>query len=350
MERFYVIEKGAYLRKDGNHLKVTKAGEVLAEIPLQGLNQLTLAGYTSLSGAVLDCLIRHRVETVLLTPRGRYRARLMVDPHKHVERRRSQYLKLSDPDTVLHLAKLIVRGKLRNSARFLSIRGHSYGRAELNRVAVQLKGLAEVTESKKDLDLVRGIEGHGANLYFKVFPSLLRGRAFKFEGRNRRPPLDPVNALLSFIYTLLTQEVLTALKTAGLDPYLGALHSVVYGRPSLACDLVEEWRAFLGDRMVLNLINRKVVGPDDFVYRPVKHTDAVDEEDLKRKRPVEMKPKICRAFLQAYERWMNSEIVCPKTGEKTDYRGLIHRQIRHFRRVIEGREEHYEPFIWSRVA
>jgi CRISPR-associated protein Cas1 len=349
MERFYVIEPGAYLRKSGNYLVIVKGQEVIGEIPLQGLQQLTLVGYSSMSGAVLDALIRHRVETVLLSPRGQYRARLMVDEHKHVQRRQAQYLHLQDPASVLETAKAIVRGKLRNAARFLTVRGNQYSESQLNGAASQIKGLASFVDRQTDLELVRGLEGSGANLYFGAFPMLIRVSGFEFRGRNRRPPLDPVNALLSFIYTLLTQEVLTAVKIAGLDPYLGALHAVDYGRPSLACDLVEEWRTFLGDRLVLALINRRVVGPDDFVYRSVPHTDAVDEEDLKRKRPVEMKPKTLRAFLESYERWMATSITEPQTRWKTDYRGLIRRQVQQFRRYLIGEQDAYEPFLWSRV-
>jgi len=112
---------------------------------------------------------------------------------------------------------------------------------------------------------------------------------------------------------------------------------------------VEEWRSFLGDRLVLGLVNRRAVGPDDFVVRDIACTDAVDEEDLKDKRPVEMKPRVARAFIQAYEKWMGTRIRCPRTGEQTDYRGLIRRQVRHFSRFLQGEDEAYEPFTWSRV-
>ncbi|QCQ23216.1 CRISPR-associated endonuclease Cas1 [Desulfoglaeba alkanexedens] len=350
MERTYVLEPGAYLRKAGDHLAVTKAGALIAEIPLEGLRQLTLVGAASLSGAVLDVLIQRRIETVLLTPRGRFRARLMVDEHKHVERRRAQYLRLSDPDFVLRTAKAVVAGKLRNAARFLSLRAKAYGDGELGRTAARLKGLSESVASQSDLDLVRGMEGIGGNLYFQVFARLIRVPGFRFEGRNRRPPKDPINALLSFVYTLLTLEVLTAVKVVGLDPYLGALHAVEYGRPSLPCDLVEEWRSFLGDRLVLGLVNRRVIGPDDFVYRKVACIDGVDEEDLKQRRPVEMKPKIARAFLEAYERWMTTRVTLPDTGIGTDYRGLIRHQVWNFCRCLTGERDAYEPFMWSKVT
>lgn len=349
MERFYVLEADAYLKKSGNNLVVTRGAEKLAEIPLQGLQQLTLVGYTSLSGAALDALIRNRVETVLLSPRGQFRARLMVDEHKHVQRRQAQYLRLADPAFTLETARAFVAGKLRSSARLLALRGAHYEDPELTRLAAQIKGLESLLSRQQDLEVVRGIEGHGANLYYQGFPRLLRTPGFVFRGRTRRPPLDPVNALLSFVYTLLTNEVLTAVKTAGLDPYLGALHVVDYGRPSLACDLVEEWRAFLGDRLVLSLLNRKVISPEDFVQRAGEPADPVDEEALRQSRPVEMKPKVCRALLQTYERWMASDIRDPESRQKTDYRGLIHRQVKNFRRYLLGELDRYQPFAWSSV-
>ncbi len=367
MERFYVLEPNTVLRKSGSLLLLMRGAEKLAEIPLEGLEQLVLTGYASLTGAVLDTLIRNRVETVFLTPRGRFRARLLMDEHKHVQRRRAQYLRLSRQEIAVRLARSIVRGKLRNSARFLALRGSQYGDEFLRETAARIRALGTMVESVDDLDVLRGIEGQGGALYFRAFPRLIRVEGFVFEGRSRRPPLDAVNALLSFVYTLLTLEVLNAVKTAGLDPYLGSLHDIEYGRPSLACDLVEEWRAFLGDRLVLSLVNRRVVQPEDFIQRSIEDTDAVDEgsedfiqrsiedtdavdeEDLKRKRPVEMKPKTAKAFIQAYEAWMASPVPLPGKGQKTDHRGLIRFQVRRFLGWLMGEAESYEPFLWSEV-
>ena len=349
MQRAYILEPGAYLRKNGENLTIFREGAPAGEIPLHGLQHLTLMGCNSLSGGVLDSLIKHRVETVLLSVTGRYRARLMVDEHKHVERRRHQYLRLSDPAQVVATAKSVVRGKLLNAARFVALRGMQHQDSELALAAARIRGLAESLPSLRELDHVRGAEGHAGNLYFQVFPRLLRNPRFQFNGRNRRPPLDPINALLSFVYTLLTQEVLTQIKAVGLDPYLGALHAVDYGRPSLACDLVEEWRSFLGDRLVLTLVNRQALGPDDFIQRTVAHTSAVDETDLKRKRPVEMKPGACRALVQSYEKWMTTAIKWPDTDENTDHRGLIRRQVKKFDAYLSGQTDEYDPFLWSRV-
>ncbi len=139
-------------------------------------------------------------------------------------------------------------------------------------------------ESATELESLRGLEGAAGRIYYSAFSGLIRNEAFAFQGRNRRPPRDPMNALLSFIYMLLINEVLSAVKTVCLDPYLGSLHEVSYGRPSLACDLVEEYRSFLGDRVVLGLVNRKTIRPEDFVVRENAPENFVDEEERKRHR------------------------------------------------------------------
>ncbi len=350
MQRTYILEQGAYLAKSGQHLSLFKDKQRLTDIPLEGLRQLILIGYTSLSSGVLTALSQARVETVLLDPRGRFLARLNIDEHKHVQRRQAQYIKMAAPETTLLAAKNIVRGKLRNAARLLARRGQSYDSEELLLAASRIKALSDMVPQRTALDDVRGMEGFGANLYFQAFPHLIRVPGFSFTGRNRRPPLDPVNALLSFVYTLLTSEVLTAIKIAGLDPYLGTLHAIAYGRPSLACDLVEEWRSHLGDRLVLTLLNRHTITPEDFIVRNVSHTDGVDEADLKARRPVQMKPEISRAFVKTYERWMATPITWPDSGEKTTYRGLITRQVQKFLAWLLEEEAEYQPFSWSRVG
>lgn len=350
MQRAYILEPGTYLRKSGPNIALVRDKKVVDEVALEGLQQLTLIGYTSLSGAVIRALIKNRVETVLLNGRGRFEGRISIDEHKHVQRRQAQYVKLADRTFLVKTARDIVVGKLRTQARFLNLRGRKLNRESLLAWGMAINALsrqAGLLNAEQDMQLIRGTEGHGSRLYFQAFPHLISNPLFSFTGRNRRPPLDPVNALLSFVYTLLTNEVLTAIKRVGLDPYLGSLHEPAYGRPSLACDLVEEWRVFLGDRLVLGLLNRRTMSPDDFVYRKVPTTDYVDEKDLKSKRPVEMKPGICRAFLKSYEEWMSKRILVPATNRHTTYRGLILDQVRGFERYLLGETPAYEPFDWG---
>ncbi len=352
MKRVYILAQGCYLRKDGLVLKVLKGDQILDEVSLDQLEQLTIIGRSSMSGAVLDELIRRRIETVLITPEGRFRARLMVNEHKHVERRMRQYLLLNNPDVKAGLASRIVSAKILNEGYFLLRRKVARSRERLRRSGLQLRGLAGIAGKERNMDLLIGIEGRASRIYFDAFKDLILVDGFFFEGRNRRPPLDPVNAMLSFVYTLLTNEVLTAIQVVGLDPYLGALHTIEYGRPSLACDLVEEWRTFLGDRLILTMINRRIVKPDDFVYRidPLDESSGDEQEEKEPLRPVEMKPEVMRAFIRAYEAWMSQRIKSPFTGEHQTYRQLIYDQARRFLDWVLEKRPEYDPFPWWEVV
>lgn len=347
MEAIYLLEPGAYLRKDANCLSVVKGGQLVDRIPLEGLKRLVLVGRASLTGAVLDVLIQNRVETVFITATGRYRGRLAVDEHSHVELRRAQYLRLSDPGFALSSAAVMVKGKIANMQRFLLLRGRRDQNEVLRQAAVRLKAMAAAASQAKGLDQLRGIEGAATAVYFQVFNAMILNGAFVFRGRTRRPPLDPVNALMSFVYTLLTNEVLSAIKTCGLDPFLGALHEVSYGRPSLACDLVEEYRCFLGDRLVLGLINHKAIGPEDFIVRASPPAEFVDEAEMRAKRPVEMKPSVCRSFIAAYEKMMQRDIFYKPGGHKVTYRMLLLHQARRFAEWLKDDARIYQPFAWE---
>jgi len=221
METVYVVEPGAYLQKSGNALNIMKDKQLLQAIPAKDLEKLILAGYVSMSGSVMNFLISNRVETVFVTPTGKFRARLMIDEHKHVALRKAQYLKLSEDAFGRKIMKVLVRGKLDNMAALMLRRASDYQDDTLRNAAIGLKALARNMQSDLSRDAIRGIEGAGSRIYFSVFSRMIRNEAFYFKGRNRRPPLDPVNALLSFAYTLLTNEVLSAIKTVGMDPSWG---------------------------------------------------------------------------------------------------------------------------------
>jgi len=327
MEALYVVEPGSYLRVEGTALRIEKSGRTIAEIPSSGLERLTLLGRCSMSGAVLDHLISNKVDTVFMTPTGRFRARLLLDAAGHVALRRLQYQRLSDDSVKLDTARHIVVQKISRQAEFLRKRGYRHRNEELRKVALQLDALARRVEASPDIDEVRGIEGYSARIYYSGFGMLIKSRNFSFNGRNRRPPRDPVNALLSFVYTLFTNEVMSAIQASGLDPYLGALHEPLHGRPSLACDLVEEWRV-MADAFVLTLVNRQLVGPDDFV---------VNES---RERPVSMTPAFMRTLIGAYERKMNRTVRLD--GERMKLRWAVHRHVKRFVEYLENPAEGYK--------
>lgn len=347
METIYVMEPGCYVRREGNALNVVQKGRVIDRIPAEGLKRLILVGYINLTGAVLDFLIRSGVETVFMTPTGRFRARLGIDEHRHVALRKAQYRSLGDPGFAARTAAAIVSGKIANMTRLLLLRGRQYGDQELRSAAAALKPIAGRLERAGDLDRIRGFEGAATRVYFRCFHRLIRNGKFTFNGRNRRPPLDPVNALLSFVYTLLTNEVASAINACGLDPYMGALHEISYGRPSLACDLVEEYRAFLGDRLVLSLINRNALSPDDFIYRHTGQRAYTDEKEMQARRPVEMRPPIRRALVSAYEKMMQRPVGRESGDGKMTCRRLVLEQVRDFGKSLEKPEPAYRPFVWN---
>lgn len=350
MRKMYVLGNDIYLKRRSQKLALMQGKEVLEEVDTKDLNELIVIGYASMSGAVLKMLVENRVETILLDPKGRFQARLFIDEHKHVQRRQQQYLKLSDPSISKSVAKEIVIGKLRSQSRFLSLKAKGHEGQVLPEKALSIRALLQMLEGQEfSLESLRGLEGTASRLYYEAFGHLIKNRGFVFQGRNKRPPRDPVNALLSFVYTLLTSEVLNCIKTVGLDPFFGCLHEIEYGRPSLACDLVEEWRVFLGDRFVLTLLNKNLVRPDDFIYRETHVVEYIDETDLKNNRPVEMKRALMKVLLESYEKWMAQKIKSPISNEVKTYRGLIMDQVRLFEKYIMDDCERYTTFPWSKV-
>lgn len=345
MDTIYVMEPGSYVRREGQTLNVVLEGKVIDRIPAQGLKRLILVGRINLTGAVLDFLIRQQVETVFMTYTGRFRGRLGVDDHRHVALRQAQYKQLGDSELAAGMARKIVAAKIRNMIRMLLLRGRQYGDESLRTAAAALRSLAARLETIADMDKIRGVEGAATRAYFRCFGRLIRNEEFVFNGRSRRPPLDPVNALLSFVYTLLTNEVLSVIKAVGLDPYLGALHEISYGRPSLACDLVEEYRVFLGDRLVLGLINRNAISPGDFIIRAPTAAAYADEEQMQALRPVEIRPPVRRTFVAAYEQMMNRTLSVGPEKETMTYRRLLLRQARAFADHLLDPKQPYEPFV-----
>ncbi len=335
MDSLYVLQPGFSLRKDGDTIKVFQKEDLVEVVPATQLKQIALSGRTSVSGQVLEFLIKNKVDTIFMTLDGRFQARLLLDEAGHVELRCRQYELLTDHKYALKAAIAIVSSKLENQATVLQRRRKSDYTEQAALVAVQIKALKQRLVKAVSMDEIRGIEGYGSRLFFSVFNSLILNENFSFSGRNRRPPKDPVNALLSFIYTLFTNEVVNGIKTAGLDPYLGCLHEIASGRPSLACDLVEEWRLF-AERIVLSLINKKMIRPEDF--------DSIHGADYsKGELPVSMKPAAVKAVIATYRRQLEKKLYYQQTGKQTTLRWIIHSQCRKMAEALLEKRL-YEPF------
>ena len=257
---------------------------------------------------------------------GWFHAMTVGHTHKNVELRMRQYAVAADPRESLGLAKAFVIGKVKNCRTML--RRHLSGddRPELQSLA----DLVTKAERAGSAESLLGIEGMAAKVYFAGFAKLLNGgEEFDIEGRNRRPPKDPVNALLSFVYSLLTKELTIVLQAVGFDPHLGFYHRPRYGRPSLALDLTEEFRPLIADSTVLTLVNNGEVGPTGFIRRG----NAVALTDAAR-----------RAVITAFERRLDHEITHPLFGYRVSYRRILEVQARLLARTLLGEISEYPIF------
>lgn len=327
----YVTSEGAVVRRRGERIRIVSRRKELANIPLAEIYELVLVGNITLTPAALGGLVDRGIDVVMLTHRGRFRGRIHGGVSSNVRLRLGQYDLSRDPAGSLELAKRIVIGKIRNQRAQLMRHARRHGDSDALAVArSSLRAAAMRAERVDSLDELRGCEGSASAAYFRVFGHMLRGERFSFDGRNRRPPLDPVNALLSLGYTLLMNVVEGAVRAVGLDPWLGTLHSPLAGRASLACDLVEEFRAPIVDALVVASINHGAFDPSDF-------------EDVGPGEPVVMKPETVRWMLTLFERRMARRTAYEPLGVKLAWRQIIEQQARRYARHIL-REDAYLPY------
>ena len=268
LNTLYVTTPEAYLSKDGLNVVVSVDNEERLRIPAMNLESIVSFGYMGASPGLMKLCIDNNISLSFMTPQGRFIGRIQGATRGNVLLRKKQYSLSEDENVALHVAKLFITGKVFNTRSVLQrfIRDNGPDEAVEN-VIKQLDRRKKRIMQAKDMDILRGEEGHAANSYFDVFDHLIlhQKEDFPFHGRSRRPPKDEVNAMLSFVYTLIANEVAAALESVGLDPYVGFMHTLRPGRTSLALDMMEELRAYLGDRLVLSMINRKQVTKKDFI-------------------------------------------------------------------------------------
>ncbi len=333
----YVMTQGAYVHRDHEVVKVEVDRQVRLSVPIHHLDSLVAFGRVMISPSLLQLCAQQGVAVTFLSEHGRLLARLDAPQSGNVLLRRAQYRLADQPDQCLRIARNCVAGKLHNG-RNLLLRAareteQDEDRAELHTAAKSIGQAIESLPGASTLDSLRGHEGAAAAAYFDAFNALIRQQreTFRMNGRTRRPPLDPVNALLSFAYALLTADAAAALTSAGLDPSVGFLHVDRPGRPGLALDLVEEFRPIVADRLVLAMINRKQIAPTDFSTRP---GGAVELSDAAR-----------RAVITAYQH-KKAELVKHPTLECTVNVGrLSFLQAKLLARTVRGEMEDYVPLV-----
>ena len=264
LNTLYVTTPDSYLSKDGLNVVVSVQQKEVFRIPIINIEGIVTFGYMGASPGLIG------VSLTFLSPQGKFIARVQGPTRGNVLLRTEQYRLADNEDFALHISKLFIGGKIQNYRNILRRYERDYGSNDDVASAVQkLEVRKRDLQRVQDLNQLRGIEGDAASVYFDVFPYLILNQKldFPFNGRNRRPPKDAVNAMLSFVYTLIANDVAAALETVGLDPYVGFLHALRPGRTSLALDVMEELRAYLGDRLVLSLINRRQVNAKDFLFQ-----------------------------------------------------------------------------------
>lgn len=338
LNTLYIQTQGSYVHLDHDTLKIDVEGRTALQLPLHHFGGIVALGNVLISPFFLHRCAEDGRDIVWLTRSGRFKARLTSATTGNVLLRRAQHKALDDHEVALQIARRMVAGKLRN-ARTVLLRAAREAtspdaQVALRSAAREHERAVEALPRLRHLDELRGVEGEAASSYFGAFSDMIRSdhEPLNFTGRNRRPPRDPVNALLSFAYGMLRNECASALESVGLDPQVGYLHALRPGRAALALDLMEELRAPLADRFVLTLINRGQVRPDGFDARP---GGAVEMSDETRKDVV-----------IAYQKRKHDEVRHPVL-DRTIPIGLIpHAQARLLARHLRGDTPEYQPFLY----
>ncbi|RMF16843.1 MAG: type I-C CRISPR-associated endonuclease Cas1 [Candidatus Dadabacteria bacterium] len=335
LNTLYITTQGAWLNKDGETIAVNVDGQARHRIPMHLLQGLVCFGNVSISPFLLGACVERGIGISYLTRNGRFLARVSGPVTGNVLLRRAQYRMADDETRRTALAKTFVLGKLVNTRTALrrASRDNPERAANLQDAANRINGLLRRARTAGTLDEARGIEGEAARIYFSVFNELLLADGFTFSRRTRRPPLDAVNALLSFVYTLLVHDVRSALETVGLDPQVGFLHHDRPGRPSLALDVMEELRPVLADRLVLSLINRRQIRPNGFEQR---ESGAVWMDDETRK-----------TVLTAWQERKQQELLHPFLDDRCTVGAVPHIQALLLARHLRGDLDGYPPFVWK---
>jgi CRISPR-associated protein Cas1 len=337
MATMYVTEQGARIEKEYRRFLVTKDDEVLVAVPAARLSDVVLVGQVGVTTPALLALLQEGVGLSLVSRRGELLGRLVPPTGKNIPLRHLQYRRAEDPAFCLAVSRAIVQGKLGN-CRALA-RRWARTRPEIPPTWNQrIDAAGRQAATAPDLATLRGLEGEGTRAYFAVWRQALAPQPgpqgegelpLRFERRTRRPPRDPVNALLSLGYTLLTGNLMAACEVVGLDPYDGFFHADKYGRPALALDLVEEFRPVVVDSVVLNMVNRGMVSAGDFEPGP--------------SGGVQLRVQALKIFFRQYSARLQAQVVHPGAGRRLTYQQWFEVQARALRETIEGKRPAYRP-------
>ena len=327
-EVLVVQTPGAQIGQRGDQLVVTVKGEEMRKMPGQQVRAIYCFGAIQLTAQAVETCLELGIDVAYFSPAGKFLGLLRGLPASGVDARRGQYRLFELPGVRLQLAREVIRAKIHNQRVMLMRNGDVP-----DRILQLLAGFRDATESARDMTGLLGIEGNAAAIYFEQFESMLKQRedwSFDWRGRNRRPPRDPVNALLSLGYSMLAKELTGVCHSVGLDPFLGFMHQPRYGRPALALDLMEEFRPLVADSVAISLINRGELGPEDFM-RNANGTFLTDRGR--------------RPFWEAWFRRLDTEVSHPEFSYKMAYRRMLEVQARQLWRFVRGEALTYHGFV-----
>lgn len=351
MRSLVLMEQGLALTVEGEQFEIRKADTAIERVRIAEVSEVLVFGNISLTPACISVLLARGIDTIFMTARGRYRGRLAGPAGKNVELRMAQYARSRDEDFRAATARAIVRGKIANQRNLLLRAQRELKLEKLSGAVAGMRRMLEAIENAPDTESVRGFEGQAASLYFGVFGLCIRNPAFSFSKRTRRPPRDPINAMLSFGYTLLNLTMESLVLRAGLDPALGTFHSPEYGRPSLALDLIEEFRPVVVDSLVLRLANRKQVNPEDF-EEPPRDEDAIWADEGEGAETREAGDKAVwlgetgrRVFFREWGRRLRESIFYEPRREVRTLEDIMRYQVYQYASVLRGESGGYTPFI-----
>lgn len=334
LNTLFVTTENAYLSKDGENVVVTVDKEETFRIPVLNIESIVSFSYMGASPGLMKLCGDRGVSLTFLTPNGRFIGHVQGPQRGNVLLRKAQYKISEDLVQQLHLGRLFIAGKVQNYYNILRRAIRDNGEDETIRLAAErLKHKKDKILKADSLDNLRGLEGDAASEYFSVLPRMIiqQKEDFSFSGRNKRPPCDAVNAMLSFAYTLLANDVTAALEAVGLDPYVGFFHTLRPGRPSLALDMMEEFRAYLGDRLVLSLINKRQITATHF--RSQGDYGIVMDDNAR------------KTLITAWQSRKREQVTHPFTEEKIPIGLLPHVQAMLLARYLRGDLDDYPVFL-----
>jgi CRISPR-associated protein Cas1 len=358
MSTVYIISDFGKLQKKGETLQFDSHDGTTTIFPFK-TEQIIIQGNIEITSGALKLLMRNNIDTIFLGKNGKFNGKLAFQVSKNVFLRQKQFKLLEDEDFRIKFSKSIVGGKLKNQLTFMQrISRRRDNTAEIENTIEKMKSNLKKLDDAQNMDVIRGIEGLGARYFFSVFKHNIIQDWAIFKGRSMHPPEDNVNAVLSFLYTMLLFRVDAAIEAEGLDTYVGFYHSLDYGKRALTFDLMEEYRTPIADTLCCSLFNLAILEPDDFekvifttesIEYPLPEEQNIDEANtsiaIQEKKGILLTKKGLKKVISHLEKKLNTLIYYQPLMRQISYKRLIHEQVKHFKRVLEGEEGDYKPLL-----